>query len=158
MLFPLVLLSPISSHRPAISAGASSQQTHTRKPNGRRSDTVTAVPLPPPYLSPPVAIEDRKNADPRLYLSPNSMCTPTKDEKPWLYVESVLMDLLDDIFAGGASKTVKAGGKFQPKAKPRPLKKGPAVASSSLTSKPTGDTVATDSSSALKSGKNSQNC
>ncbi|XP_049381564.1 transcription factor TFIIIB component B'' isoform X3 [Solanum stenotomum] len=68
------------------------------------------------------------------------------------------MDLLDDIFAGGASKTVKAGGKFQPKAKPRPLKKGPAVASSSLTSKPTGDTVATDSSSALKSGKNSQNC
>ncbi|XP_049358016.1 uncharacterized protein LOC125822635 isoform X2 [Solanum verrucosum] len=73
-------------------------------------------------------------------------------------VESVLMDLLDDIFAGGASKTVKAGGKFQPKAKPRPLKKGPAVASSSLTSKPTGDTVATDSSSALKSGKNSQNC
>lgn len=68
------------------------------------------------------------------------------------------MDLLDDIFAGGASKTVKAGGKFQPKAKPRPLKKAPAVASSSLTSKPTGDTVATDSSSALKSGKNSQNC
>ncbi|XP_069149867.1 transcription factor TFIIIB component B'' isoform X13 [Solanum lycopersicum] len=54
------------------------------------------------------------------------------------------MDLLDDIFAGGASKTVKAGGKFQPKAKPRPVKKGPAVASSSLTSKPTGDTVATD--------------
>ncbi|XP_006363193.1 transcription factor TFIIIB component B'' isoform X3 [Solanum tuberosum] len=68
------------------------------------------------------------------------------------------MDLLDDIFAGGASKTVKAGGKFQPKAKPRSLKKGPAVASSSLTSKPTGDTVATDSSEALKSGKNSQNC
>ncbi|XP_047263075.1 transcription factor TFIIIB component B'' isoform X3 [Capsicum annuum] len=70
------------------------------------------------------------------------------------------MDLLDDIFAGGASKTVKAGGKFQPKAKPRPLKKGPAVASSavSLTSKPTGDTVATDSFEALKTAKNSQNC
>ncbi|KAL3345689.1 hypothetical protein AABB24_024573 [Solanum stoloniferum] len=68
------------------------------------------------------------------------------------------MDLLDDIFAGGASKTVKAGGKFQPKAKPRPVKKAPAVASSSLTSKPTGDTVATDSSEALKSAKNSQNC
>lgn len=55
---------------------------------------------------------------------------------------------------------VKAGGKFQPKAKPRPLKKGPAVASSavSLTSKPTGDTVATDSFEALKTAKNSQNC
>lgn len=53
---------------------------------------------------------------------------------------------------------VKAGGKFQPKAKPRPVKKGPAVASSSLTSKPTGDTVATDSSEDLKSVKNSQNC
>lgn len=99
------------------------------------------------------------------------------------------MDLLDDIFAGGASKTgkegetvfsfkfaikvifiltrlslillfhaVKAGGKFQPKAKPRPVKKGPAVASSSLTSKPTGDTVATDYSEGFKSAKNSQNC
>lgn len=68
------------------------------------------------------------------------------------------MDLLDDIFADGPSKTVKAGGKFQPKAKPRPVKKGPAVASSSLTSKPTGDTVATDSSEDLKSVKNSQNC
>lgn len=69
------------------------------------------------------------------------------------------MDLLDDIFADGASKTVKAGGKFQPKAKPRPVKKGPAVASSavSLTSKPTDDTVATDSSEALKTAKNSQN-
>lgn len=56
---------------------------------------------------------------------------------------------------------VKAGGKFQPKAKPRPVKKGPAVAAStvSLTSKPTGDTVATDSFEALKKdGKNSQNC
>ncbi|KAF3637615.1 putative transcription factor TFIIIB component B''-like isoform X2 [Capsicum annuum] len=75
-------------------------------------------------------------------------------------VDSKFMDLLDDIFAGGASKTVKAGGKFQPKAKPRPVKKGPAVASSavSLTSKPTGDTVATDSFEALKTAKNSQNC
>ncbi|XP_055803373.1 uncharacterized protein LOC129872404 isoform X2 [Solanum dulcamara] len=68
------------------------------------------------------------------------------------------MDLLDDIFANGASKTVKAGGKFQPKAKPRPVKKGPDVASSSLTSKPTSDTVEADSSEALKSAKNSQNC
>ncbi|KAK4347657.1 hypothetical protein RND71_033996 [Anisodus tanguticus] len=69
------------------------------------------------------------------------------------------MDLLDDIFADGASKTVKAGGKFQPKAKPRPVRKGPAVASTavSLTSKPTGDTVATDSSEALKTAKDSQN-
>ncbi|KAK4360863.1 hypothetical protein RND71_019815 [Anisodus tanguticus] len=69
------------------------------------------------------------------------------------------MDLLDDIFADGASKTVKAGGKFQPKAKPRPVKKGPVVASPavSLTSKPTGDTVATDSSEALKTAKDSQN-
>lgn len=68
------------------------------------------------------------------------------------------MDLLDDIFADGPSKTVKAGGKFQPKAKPRPVKKGPAVASSSLTSKPTGDTVATDSSEDLKSAMNKALC
>ncbi|CAN4083686.1 unnamed protein product [Withania somnifera] len=69
------------------------------------------------------------------------------------------MDLLDDIFADGASKTVKAGGKFQPKAKPRPVRKSPAVASSavSLPSKPTGDTVATDSSEAIKTTKNKQN-
>ncbi|XP_060192327.1 transcription factor TFIIIB component B'' [Lycium barbarum] len=69
------------------------------------------------------------------------------------------MDLLDDIFADGASKTVKAGGKFQPRPKPRLAKKGPAVASPavSLTSKPTGDTVATDSSEAFTTAKNSQN-
>ncbi|XP_070052107.1 uncharacterized protein [Nicotiana tomentosiformis] len=80
--------------------------------------------------------------------------------RPFKVVESVSMDLLDDILADGASKTVKAGGKFQPRAKPRLVKKGPAVASStvSLTSKPTGDTVATDSFEALKKdGKNSQN-
>ncbi|XP_075073870.1 uncharacterized protein LOC107797408 isoform X2 [Nicotiana tabacum] len=80
--------------------------------------------------------------------------------RPFKVVESVSMDLLDDILADGASKTVKAGGKFQPKAKPRPVKKGPAVAAStvSLTSKPTGDTVATDSIEALKKdGKNPQN-
>ncbi|CAN4078482.1 unnamed protein product [Withania somnifera] len=58
------------------------------------------------------------------------------------------MDLLDDIFADGSSKAVKAGSKFQPKAKP-PV---------SLTSKPTGDTAATDSSEALETAKNSQTC
>ncbi|XP_019181187.1 PREDICTED: transcription factor TFIIIB component B'' isoform X2 [Ipomoea nil] len=41
------------------------------------------------------------------------------------------MDSLDDLFSDGAAKTSRAVGKFQPKAKGRPVKKGPVAAATS---------------------------
>ncbi|XP_022886533.1 uncharacterized protein LOC111402454 isoform X1 [Olea europaea var. sylvestris] len=71
------------------------------------------------------------------------------------------LDPLDDIFAEDTAKNAAArvGGKFQPKAKQKPSRKGSAATSvSSLQPVPTTDVIEHESSVILKTNKHSEHC